>query len=186
MAEYSHRAPRVKTVFSVRTVILGLFDYAGLLSSRSSQWGEEMAFRAIGVALLLSCLPIAGCGTVANLVKPGPEGGGKSPFGGVRHDVSCIKKAANGDFGYRTPLKAESGPRPQVVRTLCYAADLPLTVIGDVVTWPYAAAYTCINQPIPTPPVRLAPYPPVIQATAEGPPQTSPVELLPGPKKLPE
>jgi uncharacterized protein YceK len=124
-----------------------------------------MAFRAVCVALLLSSLPIAGCGTVANLVKSGPEGGGKRPFGGVRQDVGCIKTAANGESGFRTHPRSESEQYPQVARTLFCAADLPFSLIGDVVTWPYVVAYSFINQPIPTPPVT--------QATTEGRPQTS-------------
>jgi hypothetical protein len=36
------------------------------------------------------------------------------------------------------------------------AADLPFSLIGDAVTWPYTAAYSFINQPIPTPPVTHA------------------------------
>jgi uncharacterized protein YceK len=143
-----------------------------------------MAFRAIRVALLLSSLPIAGCGTVANLVKPGPEEGGKSPFGGVRQDVWRIKKAANGESASATP-KSKSKQSPQVAPMLCCAADLPFTFIGDVVTWPYTATYSYINRPIPTPPVTLAPTPPVKQATAEGQTQTPPFELLPQPKQFP-
>jgi hypothetical protein len=54
--------------------------------------GDDMTFRAMSVALLLSSLPIAGCGTVKNLDKLGREGG-KSPFGGVGHDVGCIETA---------------------------------------------------------------------------------------------
>jgi hypothetical protein len=144
-----------------------------------------MAFRAICVALLLSNLPIAGCGTVGNLVKSPPEEGGKSPFGGVRHDFSCIKEAANGEFGSRTQQKWESDQEPQVAQMLFYTADLPFTLIGDAVTWPYTAAYSFINQPIPTPPVTQAAIPPVTQTTAEGRPQTFPLELLPEPRKLP-
>jgi uncharacterized protein YceK len=125
-----------------------------------------MAFRAICVALLLSSLPIAGCGTVANVVRPGPEGGGKSPLGGVRQDVSCIKKAANGEFGFRTHPRSESEQYPRLALMLFCAADLPLSLIGDVVMWPYTMVYSCINQPVPVPPVVLA--------TAEGVPQTSP------------
>ena len=147
-----------------------------------------MAFRAIRVALLLSSLPIAGCGTVANLVKPGPEEGGKSPFGGVRQDVWRIKKAANGESASATP-KSKSKQSPQVAPMLCCAADLPFTFIGDVVTWPYTATYSYINQPIPTPPVMQAPPPPVTQAppppvtqaTAQGQPQTSPYVDVPKP-----
>ena len=145
---------------------------------------SETAFRAIRAALLLSSLPIAGCGTVANLVRPGPEQGGKSPFGGVRQDVSCIHKAANGEFGVRTHPKSEPEQYPQVALMLLCAADLPFSLLGDVVTWPYAVGYSYINQPIPTPPVALATSP-LPQAPAESQPQTSPPELLPEPKKLP-
>src|SRR4051812_10142417 len=123
-----------------------------------------MAFRAIRVALLLSTLPVAGCGTVANLARQKPEQGGVSPFGGVRQDVSCINKATNGELDLRTHSKSESAQRPQVALMLLCAADLPFSLIGDVVTWPYTVAYSYINQPIP--------IPPVTQATAEGLPQT--------------
>lgn len=144
-----------------------------------------MAFRARCVALLLSILPIAGCGTVVNLVKSCPEEGGKSPFGGVRQDVWCIKKAANGESDCGTHPKSESEPNRQVPLILLCAADLPFSLIGDVVTWPYTVVYSYINQPIPTPPVILGPTPPVTQATADGRPQTSPLETLPEPGKLP-
>lgn len=140
--------------------------------------GGEMAFRAICVALLLSSLPSVGCGTVGNLARQGPEQeGGMSPFGGVRQDVSCIQKAANGDCGC-----SKSDQNRQVARRLFCAADLPFSLIGDVVTWPYTVTYSYINQPFPIPPVRQAPIPPVTQATAppvtpstaEGRPQNSP------------
>ena len=124
-----------------------------------------MAFRVICVGVLLFSLPIAGCGTVKNTVLSRPEEGGKSPFGGVREDVCGIKTAARGDYG-RTSSKPESEQKPQVVRMLFFAADLPFSAIGDVVMWPYTWSYSCINQPIPTPPV--------IQATANSQPQTPP------------
>ena len=150
---------------------------------RSVQGGGEMAFRAIWVALLLSSLPIAGCGTVANLVCSPPEEGGKSPFGGVRQDVYCIK---NGEFGFGTHPKSAPEQHPQVAPMLLSAADLPFSLIGDVVTWPYTVAYSCINQPIPTPPVtQQAPTPPVTQATGGDRRQSSPLETLPEPSKLP-
>jgi uncharacterized protein YceK len=131
-----------------------------------------MALRASCVALLLWSLPIAGCGTVANLARPGPEEGGKAPFGGVRQDVSCIKKTANGECSCR-PYSNSEQYRQAALRLFC-ALDLPFSFIGDVVAWPYTATYSYINQPIPTPPIRQAPTPPVIQATAEVRPQTSP------------
>jgi uncharacterized protein YceK len=138
-----------------------------------------MAFRAICVAVLLTSLPFAGCGTVANLVVTCPEEGGKTPFGGVRQDVSCMNKAASAEFGYRTPPKSELEQCRQTALMAFWAADLPFSLIGDVVTWPYTAAYTCINQPLPAPPVPSAP------ATATGGPQTAPLEPLPEPKKAP-
>ena len=162
-----------------------MLDRVQLLSSSSFQGGGEMAFRTMCVALLLSSLPIAGCGTVANLARSGPEGGGKSPFGGVREDVSCIKEAANGECGFRIRPKSESEQYRQVALGLFCAADLPFSLIGDVVTWPYTATYSYINQPFPTPPVTQAPIRPVTQATAEVRPQTAPLELLPEPRKLP-
>src|SRR5262249_41441853 len=102
-----------------------------LLSSRSFEGGEEMAFRASCAAVLLSSLLVAGCGTVANLVKSGPEDGGKTPFGGVREDEWWIEKAANGEFGCGTDPKSESGPHPQVAIMLLCAADWPFSLIGD-------------------------------------------------------
>ena len=121
----------------------------------------EMAIRASCVALLLSSLPMAGCGTVVNLARQGPEEqGGMSPFGGIRQDVSCIKQAANGECDLKLHPKSEPDQRPQVALMLLCAADLPLTVIGDVVTWPYTVTYCYINQPTPTAPVTQPPTPP--------------------------
>ncbi len=144
-----------------------------------------MTARTIAVALLLAILPMAGCGTAANLVCLPPAEGGKSPFGGVRQDMWCIENAANGDFSCRACPESEPKQYPQVALLLFCAADLPFTLIGDVVTWPYAAAYSFINQPIPTPPVLGPPAPPMLQAPVENGPQTPPAETLPEPKKQP-
>jgi hypothetical protein len=132
-----------------------------------------MTFRAICIALLLSCLPIAGCGTVENLVSLGPVPAPKVPFGGVNQDVACIQAARNGELGVTT--QAGSGPEhhAQVALTLLAAADLPLSLIGDVVTWPYTAAYTFINEPVPVPPV--------VDASADIRHQTPLPQLLPAP-----
>ena len=146
------RAPLRRALGAVPAMVPGPFPRQG---------DGEMVFRAIHVALLVSILPIAGCGTVVNLVRPGPEQGGKTPFGGVRQDVRCIEKGSIEDW--------ESGPEPhsppQAAVMLCCAADLPFSFIGDVLTWPYTAGYTWINQPVPVPPVIQAPPgPPVVQA----------------------
>jgi hypothetical protein len=142
-----------------------------------------MAFRAIRVALLLSTLPLAGCGTVVNLARSCPDGCGVSPFGGVQQDLCCIKKAENGESGFGTHPCSESNQDPRVAQVLLFAADLPLSLVGDVVTWPYAAAYTFINSPVPTPPQILAPPAPVTPAKAETKPQKPQEETLPAPKE---
>ena len=152
-----------------------------------------MAVRAICVALVLSSLPAAGCGTVANLTRQQPGAGGVSPFGGVKQDVSCIHQAANGELVSRTHPKSGSEHYPQTALMLFCAADLPFSLVGDLVTWPYTVAYSFINQPIPIPPVtEVTPLPPVTQpmpmpvppeaqATAGPRPQTSP---SPPPRKV--
>jgi uncharacterized protein YceK len=147
-----------------------------------------MAIRAIGLALLLSSLPSAGCGTVVNLVKPGPEQGGVIPFGGVKHDVAWINKAAGSEPGCKTAPVSDSEHYRQMALMIFCAADLPFSFIGDVVTWPYTASYTFINEPIPVPPVIQAhpiAGPAGIQAPAEVQPQPAPLETLPEPKKVP-
>jgi hypothetical protein len=144
-----------------------------------------MGYRTICVSLLLAILAGAGCGTAANLVKPFPDGG-KTPFGGVTHDVGCIDSAANGESGYRTHPQWESEQYRQLACTVFWAADLPLTVVGDVVTWPYTASYSCVNQPVPVPPVIVqGSTPPVTQAMPTDQPQAPPLETLPEPRKVP-
>jgi uncharacterized protein YceK len=142
-----------------------------------------MATRAIGVALLLASLPSAGCGTVANLANSHPEQGGTTPFGGIRHDLWCLKNAANGQSGFQ-PLSAPQQCR-QTARKAFWGADLPLSAIGDVVTWPYTKTYTYINQPTPVTPVTLAPIYPAMQPLPERPPPPPPLEMLPQPKEAP-
>lgn len=117
-----------------------------------------MSFRTTCVALLLASLPVAGCGTVTNLARQQPGAGGVAPFGGVRQDLSCIHKAADGEVGFKTHPKGESEQYPQRALMLFCAVDLPLSLIGDILTWPYTVTYTFINQPVPTPPVILPPY----------------------------
>ncbi len=109
-----------------------------------------MTCRAIRVALLLPALSAAGCGTAANLVGAGP--GKKIPFGGVQHDMQCLTKA---DDGTRHPSEA----KPYAVPQFLWAADLPLSFVGDVVTWPYTRAYTYINQPTDYPALLVEPPP---------------------------
>lgn len=135
-----------------------------------------MAFRAICFAFLFSSLSASGCGTVSNLSCTPPEEGGKSPFGGVKQDVSCIKQASNGEYGLRTHPKSESEQYPQVAIMLFCAADLPFSLLADIAMWPYTVSYTCVNEPVPPPPVTIA--------TTDSRPQNSPPPM-PQPLKLP-
>jgi uncharacterized protein YceK len=127
-------------------------------------------------ALLLMCLLPAGCGTTANLCRSCPEEGGKVPFGGVKQDLECLKTAANSELWAAKPAP-ESEQYPQRVLMVFSAIDLPFSLVGDVVTWPYTAAYTFINRPVPTPPALIAP--------PEVPPPALPPDARIVPRKLP-
>ena len=122
-----------------------------------------MGSRLTRAALLIASLHIAGCGTVSNLTRSRTEEGGTSPFGGVRHDLWCIQKSSNEEIGLRGHSKSASEHYPRTVLTLFCAADLPFSLIGDLLTWPYTKVYTFINQPTPVPPVVFA-NPPMVQA----------------------
>lgn len=143
-----------------------------------------MTFRAICVALLLSSLLVTGCGTITNTISSRPEEL-KDPFGGVHRDMSCIRKAANGDGRLRAHDSTESESYPKVAVMLLCAVDLPFSLVGDVVMWPYTVAYNYVNQPVPAAPVVMAAPP----ATFASPPVTSvpsaPPAALPMPVPTP-
>ncbi|MDY3556997.1 YceK/YidQ family lipoprotein [Gemmata sp. JC717] len=132
--------------------------------------------------LLLSSSLVTGCGTIANTVISRSEEL-KDPFGGVHRDLHCIRKAANGEGG----LKAHDSPEPYpklAVMLLC-TVDLPFSLVGDVVMWPYTVAYNYVNQPIPTVPVATAATPvtlsaPPVSSAPSAPPATLPA-LVPVP-----
>lgn len=68
-----------------------------------------------------------------------------------------MQKAANGESGCGECVRSESEQHRQAALMLLSAADLPFSFLGDVVTWPYTAAYSFINEPVPTPPVLPVP-----------------------------
>ncbi len=143
-----------------------------------------MSVRTTVIALLISCLPAAGCGTVSNLAHSKPDSGGKTPFGGVRQDLMCIDQAANGELGFRSHPRSDSEQYPQIALMLICAVDLPFSLVGDIITWPYTAAYSWINQPVPYPPVPVGlptPPDPVGHPTSN----LSPAGLLPAPNAYP-
>ena len=83
-----------------------------------------MAIHRVMVSLaLIAVITSSGCGTMANidgrrLPPPSPSGQEVSrPFGGVRNDIEWLK----------------SGTAPG---NLMYVADLPLSLVGDLVTLP--------------------------------------------------
>jgi len=133
-----------------------------------------MAFRTTYVALLLSTLVVTGCGTVKNLAAQKPGQDGVSPFGGVKHDLRCIRQEENGEFGCKRHPRSDSEQSLQWAATLFCVVDLPFSLIGDIVTCPYTATYSYINQPISVPPVvqveatgqGLAPAPVALQGTS--------------------
>jgi hypothetical protein len=65
------------------------------------------------------------------------------------------------------------------------AVDLPFSLLGDVVTWPYTCSYTFINRPVALPPLTFTPPPPA-QGTYT-PPATLPVPspYSPGTPQMP-
>ena len=142
-----------------------------------------MAVRATCIALLPAVLLVAGCGTVANLANSRPEEGGTSPFGGVKHDLACIRHASSGEFGVRAHPKSESDRYPQGALMFFCAADLPFSLIGDIVTWPFAVVYSVVNEPIPVPPVVAVGTPAVQGSPATLPPMPipTPPAMLPAP-----
>jgi uncharacterized protein YceK len=79
--------------------------------------------RVLDYVALTAVVALSGCGTMANiegrrLPSPGPSGQEVSrPFGGVRKDIEW--------------LHSEKAPG-----NLKYAADLPLSLVGDIVTLP--------------------------------------------------
>lgn len=150
-----------------------------------------MGFRANCVGLLLAGLPVAGCGTVSNTVLSRPEDGGKTPFGGVRQDAGRIRQAADGaytDAAHHKPgAEPSAGRSPQVGLMLLFAADLPFTIVGDLLTWPYTWSYSVINQPTLVPPVVFT-APPVAPAILPAPvtPTLPPPRVMPAmPMALP-
>jgi hypothetical protein len=79
--------------------------------------------KAMGYLALSSVLTSCGCGTMANiegrrLPPPSPPGQEVSrPFGGVRRDIEWVQSV-------KSP------------GNLVYVADLPLSLVGDLVTLP--------------------------------------------------
>jgi uncharacterized protein YceK len=109
--------------------------------------------RSVVMIAAITGLSMAGCGTMANLAAPGPAAGGKAAFGGVQRDLDLIRTA----HGESDTPQAESHP---TLKAVAATVDLPFSFVGDVVTWPYVAAYSIVNRPSPTPPVVQIPTPP--------------------------
>ena len=143
--------------------------------------GDVKTSRAIRAAVVLAVLPLAGCGTAANLVGTWP--GQKVPFGGVQRDVRCLNEARDGQLNLTSAQTWEAKDRPQYGLAALVAADLPLTLVGDVLTWPYCRAYQYINQPTDYPTFVM---PPAAGGLPAGPfTPAAPPASLPAPAPVP-
>ena len=120
-----------------------------------------MNVRVTTGVLVLACLASSGCGTVANLAHCRPEEGGRIPFGGVKHDLACIQKSSSGEAGKQDTARDNY---PRTALTMLCAVDLPFSFVGDVITWPYTASFTYVNQPAPFTPIQI--LPPLLPAAA--------------------
>lgn len=142
-----------------------------------------MTARISRAAALLALLPLAGCGTVANLTPPNPDAA-RVPFGGVKHDLAGLRGAAHGAPGCEA-CAGKGGPQyPHTALAALCAADLPFSLVGDLVTWPYIRVYNVVNAPVPTAPLTFA-DPGAIPARPV--PPTPPKQMpLPVPPELPK
>lgn len=151
-----------------------------------------MAFRTTRLAVLLATLPLAGCGTLANVANSRTEEGGRIPFGGTKHDLQCLRGATSGEIGYRGHARPADEAYPRTALGLFCAADLPLSAVADTVLWPYTATYTRVNAPVGYPPIGIGETPPLQgaavtspQAVGPPPPVTPPATLPPMPPATP-
>ncbi|QEL16766.1 YceK/YidQ family lipoprotein [Limnoglobus roseus] len=100
-----------------------------------------MTNRQVRAALLLSCFSTAGCGTIANVATRGPEHGGMIPFGGVKQDLTFITSDSNLNINQKAPPGTYASRLSIILTTL----DLPLSLVGDIVTWPFVELYALSN-----------------------------------------
>lgn len=132
-----------------------------------------MTLRLRRSALLLTVLSTTGCGTVANLADTNTGNGGRIPFGGVKRDAAVLHSTGDGPtlIAHREFGVAHS---QHMLRFLC-AVDLPFSFVGDVATWPYTAAYTTVNEPLPAPVLFAGPSVNVAAQTTSAPATTPPM-----------
>jgi uncharacterized protein YceK len=90
------------------------------------------------IAILVTSLLASGCGTVVNLVRPNDE---PKAFGGIRFDIEQIDKlVSDGPADANGPLTS-SGTGAALGALIFLAApfaDLPLSLLGDTLTYPLA------------------------------------------------
>lgn len=146
-----------------------------------------MSSRVMCVAVLLAAVPAVGCGTVSNLARTDPATNGKVPFGGVKQDLAGIQDVTTAEPSFAIHPKARAENHPHWAVALFCAADLPFSLVGDFVTWPYVWAYSVVNKPVPVPPIVIADPAPVPPPAALPPvPATKPMPLPTPPVPLPK
>ncbi|MCC6417381.1 MAG: YceK/YidQ family lipoprotein [Gemmataceae bacterium] len=88
-----------------------------------------MARTSALAALAGAAVWLGGCGTVANLGRPADQ---QRVFGGVRLDMEVVQECA-GEVGQEG---GPGNPAEAVVSATCSVLDMPLSLVGDVVTLP--------------------------------------------------
>jgi uncharacterized protein YceK len=79
------------------------------------------------IAIVLAIATASGCGTICNLISEEP----KMPLGGVQADLQFAMSPNKG-------LQASSGGTGATVFVALVCADMTLSAVGDILTFPLA------------------------------------------------
>ena len=97
-----------------------------------------MASRRLPAASLLAgTLLSAGCGTIANYAVVRNE---EKVYGGVRFDIACVERLIDGDSKAKplTEPGSQAGGWVALVILAAPFVDIPLSFVGDTLTYPLA------------------------------------------------
>jgi hypothetical protein len=115
-------------------------------------WWERIMLTVL-IGLLFGLSPVAtGCSTMRNVgmmavVVEGESPGSKEPFGGVRASSRAV---ANGVESLRTCNQFCYVPVVTECAALAVLIDVPLSLVGDVLTLPYCLYYSDTPPPAPS------------------------------------
>src|SRR5262245_15804616 len=103
---------------------------------RSDGWMSSMPPPLLIAVSLTTAVRAGGCGTVVNVVPPSPE---DKTFGGVRFDVEQVTKFVEAGPASNGPSSTPGGKEWAAIAIVFAAvpfADLPLSFVGDMLTFP--------------------------------------------------